>query len=148
MTSVFSYNKLKFGLTAKIFLTSMIAVFMINIAGCYVEKPIIKEIKDVKTPKFSELIEINNIFKNHISIGDDEYTVINTIKDNGFECHISENDINTDNERVYKISYLFENKMIPNNLFVVGKFYFKNEKLIFYKTAYINGTNQRAGEYY
>lgn len=80
------------------------------------EKPIIKENKYVRTPKFSELIEVDGVFENHISIGNDEYTVLNTMKNNDFEYYISENHISITNERIYSIRYLFENKTTPNNL--------------------------------
>lgn len=134
----------------KIFVTFLLAISMVSIAGThhYASKPIIREIKETKSPKFGELIEIDDVFKRHISIGDDERTVLKIIKKNGFKYSISEKDINTDHEKVYKIIYSFENPMMPNGSFVIGKLYFKDEKLIFYKTAYVNTMNERTPKYY
>lgn len=134
----------------KIFVTFLLAISMVSIAGThhYASKPIIREIKETKSPKFGELIEIDDVFKRHISIGDDEHAVLKIIKKNGFKYSISEKDIITDHEKVYKIIYSFENPMMPNGSFVIGKLYFKDEKLIFYKTAYVNTMNKRTPEYY
>lgn len=124
---------------------------MVSIAGThhYASKPIIREIKETKSPKFGELIEIDDVFKRHISIGDDEHTVLKIIKKNGFFCDVSEKDIITDNEKVYKIMYgRLGNPLMPNSLSVIGKLYFKDDKLIFYKTAYVNTMNERESEYY
>lgn len=134
----------------RIFVTFLLAISMVSIAGThrYASKPIIREIKETKSPKFGELIEIDDVFKRHISIGDDERTVLKIIKKNGFKYSISEKDINTDHEKVYKIIYSFENPMMPNGSFVIGKLYFKDEKFIFYKTAYVNTMNKRTPEYY
>lgn len=132
----------------KIFV-SLQEMVMINFVGYYVDKPILQIIRDTKSPKFDEIIETDDVFNKYIAIGDDEHTVLNTIKKNGFDCDISEKDIIIDNERVYKIHHRFNNQITPNHLVVVGKLYFKDEKLTYYKTVYHNTASyERIEDYY